>query len=347
MADSFLTPQQIEELLNVTKEAVTEVPVAGLTLNRQDLQEQMVIMAPTATPLRNRMRRMPGNGTAHSFYRLVGNTNTDVAAIGTFFGTTPSGGFFAKGGLPNNSDASYQYVSTPYFNLGDIANVTFQDVAQGRSYWNLFAEQIKLRMLNVALMEEWAIINGNNSTNNLIFDGLKAQIEGGGGQIVPATAGQLTIALIEQAALAVFNAGGVSDTLVLDTKAKAVFNSLVLQLYQVRQIGSANLGTLAGGFTVKTWDFGYGDVDIIASRYIDSNQYNATSFALLLDFQSQDAKNGGNVITMIDVDPLNSIDLAILATSMRKLVWQTSALEVTAPAFQAEITGLTYSGQSL
>lgn len=352
-----LSPQAIFQKLSDFRTLIKDMPlvttptqtsVQGLTLNRQDLQEQLVIQAPTSTPVRNRIRRIPGNGQAHSFYRMVANFSNAGPGLdqGYFFGTTPSAGFFAKGGLPNNTDASYTYVALPYYNLGDIANVTFQDVSQGRSYWDLYKSQQELRAINVALMEEWAIINGDNTVNPLVFDGITKQIFSYGGQVL-ASGGALSLGAIRHLQRATYDVGGSPDLLVMSTMAKAVITSLIMQIMAIRQVGPNAPSPIDYGVEIDSYNFGYGRCDLLQSRYILANPYNNQDFLLSLDTKSQDAKNGGNVITMVDVDPMNGIDLAILGTSYRRLVWETTMCMVTAPAFQGILTGLTYAGQTL
>lgn len=54
--------QVVEEALNSIQKAITSTDVSGLLLVREDLQAEMAIMAPTDTPLRNRLDRIQGNG---------------------------------------------------------------------------------------------------------------------------------------------------------------------------------------------------------------------------------------------------------------------------------------------
>jgi len=122
--------QLIENALQDLQKAITETSVSGLLLVREDLQAEMAIMAPTDTPLRNRLNRIQGNGKAHSWYKLIPTSQTE----GLFLGTPPSAGFFANGGLPSATTPSYKHVSAPYASLGDLVTVSFFDQMAGGTY---------------------------------------------------------------------------------------------------------------------------------------------------------------------------------------------------------------------
>ena len=54
--------QLVEQALQDIQKAISSTSVDGLMLVREDLQADMAIMAPTDTPLRNRLNRIQGNG---------------------------------------------------------------------------------------------------------------------------------------------------------------------------------------------------------------------------------------------------------------------------------------------
>jgi hypothetical protein len=291
------------------------------------------------------LKRYPGNGGAHSFYRLE-PTNTYA---GKFIGTDPLNGFFPKGGLPNAATPNFKLVAIPYANLGDIAAVTFQDQAQGRSYTDLRAQQIRLKMINTALMEEWAIINGDSdTTSGLVWDGLYKQINTQGGQILVSPDGKFTAGYVRELQYSQWQAGGNPNLLIMDGFGRQVLTvDLVQTLFGIRQNGGGAMADVAAGISFKTYDFGFGPTDWVASRYINPNSYSGESFALSIDSQSMDGKNAeGNVVCMIDCDPMHTVDLAIVRTAWPTLVYETSALQVSCPAFQGMITGISYNGQT-
>jgi hypothetical protein len=60
----FFNPQTIDKAIGDIQKAIGSIDVDGLLLVREDLQNELAIMAPTDTPLRNRLNRIQGNGKA-------------------------------------------------------------------------------------------------------------------------------------------------------------------------------------------------------------------------------------------------------------------------------------------
>ena len=54
--------QLVEQALQDIQKAISSTSVDGLMLVREVQQAEMAIMAPTDTPLRNRLNRIQGNG---------------------------------------------------------------------------------------------------------------------------------------------------------------------------------------------------------------------------------------------------------------------------------------------
>lgn len=154
IAPQFMgSSQEVDMAIDAIQKQIAMTPVAGLLLVREDLQSELALMAPTDTPLRNRLSRIQGNGSAHAWYRFI----PTVTGCGRFLGTTPTQGFFARGGLPTAGQGTYQYMSAPYVSLGDIAQVTFFEQMAGKTYTDIKKQQIRLKMMNTSMMEEWAI----------------------------------------------------------------------------------------------------------------------------------------------------------------------------------------------
>jgi len=60
----FFNPQTIDKAISDIQKAIGSIDVDGLLLVREDLQAELAIMAPTDTPVRNRLNRIQGNGKA-------------------------------------------------------------------------------------------------------------------------------------------------------------------------------------------------------------------------------------------------------------------------------------------
>jgi hypothetical protein len=320
--------------------------VVGLELVRQDLEDKLKLAANVDTPLRNRLSRKKGSGKAHAYYKLVSNAGLNQTTS-KFLGTDPSAGFFAKGGLPNSVDPQYEYVARPYSNLGDTVTIPWQDKAQDESYIDIKAQQRDVKMINVGLMEEWAIINGDSSASGgLIFDGLLTQIQNDGYNILDLSAGggsALRYSSIVQECFAIKRAGGKVRALVMSYAMKQALTELLGLYYAIRQTNSSSDGVIKGGYEFDSWNFGTGSVDLIDDQYMLPDSTTGYEQILFIDDETQDDKNSGNVIEMVDVDPLHFVDLMAIQTADRGIVYETSMLQVGITQYQGLIKGINLS----
>src|SRR5664279_3916618 len=216
---NVMTPERIFQNLNALadlKKSATSV--VGAELVRQDLEPTLRMAANVATPVRNRLTRIGGEGNAHAYYVLTSNTGANTPGA-KFLGTDPTQGAFSKGGLPQGVDPSYSLIERPYANLGDVLNVAWQDMAQDRSYIDIKSQQRHVKMINTGLIEEYTIINGDaDATGGLQFDGLLSQIKKGGYNVVDASAGggsPVKFSLFEQLVFGILKAGGSTKALIM------------------------------------------------------------------------------------------------------------------------------------
>jgi len=292
----------------------------------------MAVMAPTDTPLRNRLNRIQGNGKAHSWYRLVPTT----AAEGLFLGTNPAKGFFEKGSLPDATTPNYKFLSAPYTSLGDVVTVSFFDQMAGGTYTDIKKHQIKVKMLNVALMEEWAIINGDSSVGSgLQYDGLLTQTTT---NVVDNTSNALSLSDITSLERDIVEVGGKPQAVVAGYREVQRISELVLgSFYRLFQAGAGSMADIPAGVSVTRWTSPFGVVDIIGSRYLPVDGMDHSS---LLVIDDKTVLEDGNAIQMVDLMPLSAIDLALLQSAYRTLVAEFTVLQITCEAFQGKIINI-------
>ena len=323
----------------------SSTPTLGLELVRQDLEDDLKLAANLKIPLRNRLNRIKGQGKAHAFYQL--QSNLDSTGTVNFLGTDATQGVFAKGGLPNSSDPQYNYIARPYANVGDVLTVPWQDQAQDESYIDIKAQQKKVKMLNTALMEEWLIINGDSATSNgLAFDGLISQIQSGGYNVLDVSAGGgsgLRYPLIQQVLYRIQKAGGNTTAMIMSYALKEALTLLLGELYAIRQMEASRDGKVRGGFEVDSWNFGTGSVELIYDQYMIPDPVTGYERIIFLDDESPDEKNGGNVVQMVDVDPIHYAELATIATADRGIVYETTQLQIGVLQFQGILEGINLS----
>lgn len=337
------TPDEIlNDLRNFDNIRKSTTSVTGLEVVRQDLEDELKLAANLLTPVRNRLKRKKGEGKAHAWYKLVANAGSTVTNA-KFLGTDPTGMAFAKGGLPTAVDPQYEYVSRPYSNIGDLVIVPWQDVAQDASYIDIKAQQRRVKAINTALGEEYFILNGDSSaTGGLAFDGLITQIQNDGFNILDNTAGggaALAYNDIRTQCFNVLKAGGRVRALIMSYAVMALMTKMLQSIYAIRQMERGGDGKWSGGFEIDNWNFGTGSVDLIADQYMlpDSNGLERIIF---LDDETTDDKNSGNVVQMVDVDPLHYVDLQSITTAERGIVYETTMLQISITQYQGLLLGI-------
>jgi hypothetical protein len=335
-----------EKRSKINNIAKSTTGVVGLELVRQDLENALKLAANVDTPLRNRISRKKGNGKAHAYYKLVSNAGLNQTTS-KFLGTDPSAGFFAKGGLPNSVDPQYEYIARPYANLGDTVTIPWQDKAQDESYIDIKSQQRDVKMINVGLMEEWAIINGDSAASGgLIFDGLLTQIQNDGFNILDLSAGGgsgMKYSSFVQECFTIKKAGGKVRALVMSYATKQALTELLGLYYAIRQISNTSNGEFTGGFQVDSWNFGTGSVDLIDDQYMLPDPVTGYEQIMFIDDATTDDKNSGNVIEMVDVDALHYNELMAIQTADRGIVYETSMLQVGITQYQGLLKGLNLS----
>lgn len=324
--------RSIEEL----NKAISVTTVQNLELVREDLQAEMAIAAPIDTPLRNRLQRIKGNGKAHAFYRLEPTLDPTTGLL--FLGTAPSAGYFAKGGVPTANQGTYKYVSVPYTQIGDLVEVTFFDQQAGASYTDVRQRQIKNKMINTGLFEEWGILYGDSSLTpsggGAYFDGLNKQIVY---NAVDAGGRVLSLSMVNSALHYVRRAGGHGKAAVMSFREQQKFSELVLgSYYRLVQDGMATADVRAG-VNVTKWSGPHGVIDVIGHRFINEAYGQLSSMFILDDTSNLD---DGNAIQMVDLMPISAIDLAIVASAYKTLVCEFTTLQLTAPQFQGRIDNI-------
>jgi len=178
-------------------------------------------------------------------------------------------------------------------------------------------------------------INGDSTVGaGLQFDGLDRQITT---NVLDMGGANLTLAAITTAGRVVVTIGGKPQALVVSLRDLQRISELIMSsYYRLFQQGAGAMADIPAGIAVTRWVSPFGTIDIIGSRYIQS-EYNLAK-AYLIDDKS--VTNDGNAICMVDLMPISSIDLALLQTAYRTLVAEFTVLMMTIEAFQCKIVNI-------
>jgi hypothetical protein len=191
-------------------------------------------------------------------------------------------------------------------------------------------------MLNVALIEEWSIINGDSSVDPLQFDGLNKQIALNAQDCSTAA---LALSDITAVCRKIVEKGGKPQAVVVGYRELQKISDLVLSsYYRLFQAGAGTMADVPSGVSVSRWLSPFGLVDIIGSRYITPVGEDELSFALVIDDKT--VLEDGNAVQMVDLMPLSAIDLALMQSAYRTLIAEFTVLQLTCEAFQGRIDNI-------
>jgi hypothetical protein len=153
-------------MINVTKDTLDLIktswkhPIDGILaksitvasgLTAYDLEPGAKNLYPVITPLRNKIARVPGTGTA-AHWNAVTGINTGGVALGLSEGH--------RGGVLSTSTKSYM---APYKSFGFDDNVTFEADLAAQGYDDVKALAVEGLLRSVMIAEENLIIGGNTS----------------------------------------------------------------------------------------------------------------------------------------------------------------------------------------
>lgn len=153
---------------DLTTSSVSSVP-AGAGLTRQDLQSGIIKLSDRNTPLRDRLKRKKGNGTAHSWFQ-----RTSVNAV------TPENIAYQENALGSTLTPTYAPQSATYVSLGLVGSISNFFLAAGASFDDLEAEETEATTRAVIQGEEWITLHGDATVSNTnsayTYNGLDKQI---------------------------------------------------------------------------------------------------------------------------------------------------------------------------
>jgi hypothetical protein len=163
-------------------DGVTTGSPIGTGLVPFDLEAPAKYLAPRPTPLRNKLPREKGQGTARRFKRITGITGSGTGGVGVFHPgiseTTQNN--FAPSGASNalylNRGAKITYAGddkiVPYFEFGVSDSVTFAAQYAGQGFQDVRALSAQSLLYSSMLLEERMLLMGRGT--NSAFSGALA-----------------------------------------------------------------------------------------------------------------------------------------------------------------------------
>lgn len=304
-------------------------PASRSIFSPENLDEQIKLLVPTDTPLRNRFPRVQGFGQASAWKKMTGKLNVNVAD-----GGTNSSVAFADAGTPNETTQTYAAVSAAYKLLGRKVEVGILANKASERGTPMMSHRERIKMLEVMLGEEEMIIQGNATTRTTEFDGLSAQVTTNSGTMT-----LVTVSGLGTYCKSLYDAGASPTLLVINgAQMQALANNLSasgsIQRLVVSNNGAEQSGITLGSAVSRIINPVDGSlIDVRTSRYVGNQAYLLTERSVA----------GENWIEMEDLIPMSRIDVPSTALSMVSFVFEATVLKVIGEPFQYKFNGLATS----
>lgn len=249
LAQLHLTLNQFQRSINT---GMTAFPV------RENLEAETRVLVPMETPLRNRIPRVAGSGTAAAWKQTTSfgggwGSSTDQPG-----GGTASQIFFAETGAPATLSTVYANKSASYKLMGQIGAVTGFAMAAGANFFNQYDREKTNSILNLMLCEEYSIINADatstavpfgDGTNALSFNGvlnLTTTANGVPSAQIQTSVGALTFAHIDNQLIRQWKQGARGRYMVVNAQEALSIKNLAIASGTVHRVVLSQQNTTIG-----------------------------------------------------------------------------------------------------
>lgn len=300
----------------------------------ENITEDVKVVVPITTVLRNRLPRVPGFGQAAVFKRLTSKLHSGTGAAGVGTNTTVA---FADAGAPSETAQTYDTVAYPFKLLGRKVEVGGLAIAATRNQLgnnpvtggaNMLDSRERTKAVEVMIGEEELLIGGNVDTDANQFDGLGKQITTYSGN-----AALLTASGIGTFCNTLWTGSGGNPSLLLHNarQGTAIANNLEWS-GSIQRANIANTGNVTVGYKVG------GVINPVTGRVIDTEVSRYVGGNAFLLQETTDA--GDNCIQVEELIPMSRIDVPSSNFSQIRFIVEALVLEVIYEPFQMEIGGL-------
>ena len=299
----------------------------------ENITEDIKLLVPVHTPIRNRTPRVQGYGQAAVFKRLTSKLHSNTGAAGVGTNTSVA---FADGGAPNATSQTYSTVAYPFKLLGRAVEVGGMAIAATANQLgdnpvtggaNMLNSRERTKAVEVMLGEEELLIGGDVTTDANQFDGLGKQITTNSGN-----AALLTASGIGKFCNDVWNAGGDPSVLyAMARQCRAVADNLEWT-GSIQRVTASDPANVTVGYKVSNIINPVTGhvIDLQVSRYTGGDAY-------LL--QETDMA-GENWVQIEELIPMSRVDVQPERFATLRYILEALVLEVIGEPFQLKIGGL-------
>lgn len=308
-------------------------PPARSVFAPENITQDIKLLVPVSTPIRNRTPRVQGYGQAAVFKRLTSklHSNTGSAGVGTATAVA-----FADGGAPNSTSQTYSTVAYPFKLLGRSVEVGGLAIAASRggsggngpvSGSNMLDARQKVKAIEVMIGEEELLISGDSATQTLEYDGLGKQLTTNSGN-----AALLTASGIGQFCNTSYLAGGDPTVLYANARQNRAVADNLEWSGSIQRAFINNAGSVTAGYRVSNVinPVTGNVIDLEVSRYTGGDAYLLTERDV----------SGENWVQIEELIPMSVVDIQPSTFSTLRFVLEALVLEVIGEPFQMKIGGL-------
>lgn len=299
----------------------------------ENITEDIKLLVPVHTPIRNRLPRVDGFGQAAVFKKLTSKLHSNTGAAGVGTNTTVA---FADAGAPSETAQTYSTVAFPFKLLGRKVEVGGLAIAATRNQLgnnavtggnNMLTSRERVKAVEVMIGEEELLIGGDVSTDANQFDGLGKQITTNSGN-----AALLTASGIGKFCNDLWNAGGDPTVLVANARQNRAVADNLEWSGSIQRAFISDTGNVTAGFKVKNVinPVTGNVIDLEVSRYTGGDAYLLTESDV----------SGENWVQIEQLIPMSRVDVPSANFSQIRFVLEALVLEVIGEPFQMKIGGL-------
>ena len=221
-------------------------------------------------------------------------------------------------------------MTAAYKNIGRDVEVGRQAIASSRGYQDIRDQLVKIKMLEVMLAEEDAILNGSISADINSFDGLATTLTS---NVVNVAGGYLTVSGVGSALRQAWNNWGAQPgVLVVTARQQQALADDLQGSGSIQRIVVADQAGATGGVRLASIVNPIDGtlISVVTSRYANTNGY----LLSLADAAGQ------TWLEMEDLEGLSVYEPPVSTHSVISRVYETTVLKVIGEVKQIKLTGL-------
>lgn len=291
-------------------------PTARSLFNPENLEPKAKLVVPTSAPAVRMLPRVqsPG-GQQAEWFKMTSLLDPSTPGTNTSIS-------FPDGGVPNETEQTYEHASAPYKLLGRKLDVGMLQIESSyKGDLNVENQLLKIKMTEVLLGEEWLIFNGDSSYDSEDFDGFSKQIttySGTGG------GGYLTASGLQEYDLTLWEGGAEGDRILFCNPRQ--HKALTDELYGTGSIQQINVASsvanqqnmISRGSVTTIIGLNGNTIKVVPSRYVGTWAYLVTP--------QNDA--GVRYVEMEDKLPMARYDIASTSFSKASFVVKSTVLKM-------------------